>query len=61
MVIGRNEELRYNCTEADIVCLSNPESFCEINVINKVRWLDDFNFENLMVFEPTHEDQEICF
>ena len=56
MVFGRNEELRFNCTEADWVCLRNPESFSEINVIRKVSSLEDCNFENVMVFEPTQQE-----
>ena len=36
LVFGKNEELRFNCTEANWISLKSPESFFEIKVISKV-------------------------
>ncbi len=56
-VFGFNDELRYNCGEADWINLKQKDGkFEEIKVENLTKNQEDIMFESVMIFEPSIEE-----
>jgi hypothetical protein len=62
-VFGKNSEFMYNCKKADFLNLKakGKTQFAEIDVINTAGKLKDPNFDNVIMFEPSAEEQKRCF